>query len=132
LINLLQIKCIMIRLFTWKKKLILRLYVILYIVCYSYVFQSLLTVWAEKVPNVYIHINSVLLSNTLIFALCCTWRLSQSREDHRPSVGAEGAEGIVWKIEATGGSWEKLSTEELHNTYCSTDIIRIVRERLIV
>ena len=65
-------KGIMIPLFSWKKDYILRTYVTLYIVRYPYVLRTHLTVWAEEVPNVYIHLNSVLVSNTLIFSVFCT------------------------------------------------------------
>jgi hypothetical protein len=104
------------------------MYVTLYIVHYSYVFQSHLTVCAEEVPNVCIRLNYVLLYNTLIFPVFCTWRLSQWREDHRPSAGKQGAEGIVRKLEGIRGSWRKLSTEKLYKIYRSTDTIGVVRE----
>jgi hypothetical protein len=73
--------------------------VTLYIVRYSYCFQFHLAVWAEEVPKVFIHINSVLFSYTPVFPVCSTWPFSQSGENHTLSAGENCAEVIVWKTE---------------------------------
>jgi hypothetical protein len=39
---------------------------------------------------------------------------------------------LEWKSDEVIGGWRKLHNEELHNLYCSPNIIRIIKSRRII
>jgi hypothetical protein len=63
---------------------------------------------------------------------CETW-FPKSNEEHRLRVFEKRVLGRIFRPkrgEVTGG-WRKLHNEELHNVYCSPDIIRKIKPRRI-
>ena len=59
---------------------------------------------------------------------CETWSL-MLREEHRPTVFEKRVLRRIFgpKREEGSGDWRRLHNEELHDLYCSTNIIRIMK-----
>jgi hypothetical protein len=66
----------------------------------------------------------------MVLYVCETWSLAL-REEHRLRVSENRVLGRIFRPkrdEVTGGR-RKVHNEELHNLYCSSSIIRMIRSR---
>jgi hypothetical protein len=64
--------------------------------------------------------------------VCETWSLTL-REEHRLRVSEKRMLRITFspKRDKVTGGWRKLHNEELHNLYCSSSVIRMIKLRRV-
>jgi len=62
---------------------------------------------------------------------CETWSLSR-REERRLRVFENRVLGLfVFKRDETTGEWRKFNNEELNDLYCSLNIVRVIKSRIM-
>jgi hypothetical protein len=89
-----------------------------------------------SVQNLHIKKLKIKIYKTVILPVvpygCKTWSLNMG-EKHRLAVFENRMLRRIFGLEREGGgSWRKLHNDELHSLYCSPNIVRVIKSRMMM